>query len=90
MFLKMFLKGSVESSLAPKVRQPFVRWLSGDIIRQAIQRTNLYIEIMRERQVLAKLSDAELRDIGIHRADADAESRRAFNDVPADRIDLIN
>ena len=84
----MFLKNSIERPLATKQRYAFLHWLLIDHIRQVIQRVNLCVEIKRERESLAKLSDAELRDIGVHRGDADAESQRTFLDIPADRLSL--
>ena len=84
----MLLKSRIEFTLAVKGRQTLWHWLLNDYIRQVINRSNLYIDVERERKLLAKLTDAELRDIGVHRADADAESRRSFLDVPADRLNL--
>lgn len=39
--------------------------------------------VWRQRQHLAHLDCARLRDIGITRAEAEAESRRPFWDIPA-------
>ena len=85
----MLIKSSAEAPQVTKGRHTFIRWLFIDSIRQliknAIKRTTLCMQIKREREILAKLSDTELRDIGVHRADADAESRRHFSDIPSDR-----
>ena len=80
----MLSKSWIELPQAGNSRQVFWRWLLGDYIRRAVNRANLYVAIERERKALSRLSDAELRDIGVHRAEADAESRRVFFDVPED------
>ena len=77
-----------ESTSTIPRRPTFLRWLLSDHINRFIARCTLYAEVKRERETLAKLSDEALRDIGVHRAEADAESRRAFHDLPADRADL--
>jgi uncharacterized protein YjiS (DUF1127 family) len=46
----------------------------------------LALQVRRERRMLAGLSDAMLKDIGLTRADVDCETRRALWDVPADRV----
>ena len=46
----------------------------------------LSADIMREREELAGLSDSLLRDIGIGRAEASAESNRSADDLPLDRL----
>ena len=60
-----------------------------DRVSDSVQRLKEYLalcfQIKQERDDLAKLTDSELRDIGIHPADAAAERRRSFFDVPADR-----
>jgi len=84
----MYSKDHVEYSQEIEGRHAFLRWLFTEHIRRAIARVTLYFEIKREREILAKLSDSELRDIGVHRAEADAESRRTFFDVPDDRLCL--
>ncbi len=84
----MLSKSWIELPQARNRRQVFWRWLLGDYIRRAVSRANLYVAIERERKALSRLSDAELRDIGVHRAEADAESRRVFFDVPEDRLHL--
>lgn len=42
---------------------------------------NLWLDTARSRKQLSQLGDAELRDIGVSRADADAESQRKFYDI---------
>lgn len=44
--------------------------------------------IARERKVLRNLSDGELLDIGITRAQVDEESRRDFFDIPNARLTM--
>lgn len=41
--------------------------------------------IRKERAALAKMSDEQLRDMGLHRADADRESQRDYLDIPENR-----
>ncbi|WP_425041085.1 DUF1127 domain-containing protein [Primorskyibacter sp. S187A] len=41
-----------------------------------------YAGLLRQRQSLAKLDDAALRDIGLTRHEADEESKRPFWDLP--------
>ena len=84
----MLSKSWIELPQAGNRRQVFWRWLLGDYIRRVVNRANLYVAIEQERKALSRLSDAELRDIGVHRAEADAESRRVFFDVPEDRLHL--
>lgn len=63
----------------------FLRWLVFDSIKQATDYLNLCFEVKQERADLAKVTDSELRDMGIHPADAAAERRKSFFDVPAER-----
>lgn len=44
-----------------------------------------FLTIWKERRELAKLSDARLRDIGLHRIDATREAARPVWDLPARR-----
>lgn len=46
----------------------------------------LKLSIAEERRRLATLDARELKDMGIHPADAQLELQRSFNDIPADRI----
>lgn len=41
------------------------------------------LALIRERRALAALDEARLADIGITRAEAEAEARRPFWDAPA-------
>jgi len=86
----MFSKNFVETSRAKASGHIIWRWMLVDPALQIISYINLCIEIKREREILAKLTDAELNDIGIHRGDADAEARRSIFDVPEDRMNLYN
>jgi len=43
------------------------------------------LQVRRERRMLAGLSDAMLKDLGLSRADVAAETGRALWDVPAER-----
>lgn len=42
--------------------------------------------ISQERKLLLKLTDGELGDMGISRAQAEQEARRAYFDIPANRL----
>lgn len=46
-----------------------------------LSRLQALISIRQQRRILARLSDHELRDIGLTRAQAMEESRRAFWDA---------
>lgn len=46
----------------------------------------LALRIRRERNQLANLSDAQLSDIGIDRAEAHKESVRRLDDIPSHRV----
>lgn len=54
-------------------------------LRCAIARLDLCMQIRAERKALAKLTDHQLQDIGIHRADAIAECQRSWLDLPQQR-----
>lgn len=56
-----------------------------DCTVQAAHYLCLCFKIKQERRNLAKLTQKELQDIGLHPADVQAECRRSFLDVPADR-----
>ena len=55
-----------------------------EILCQWMKNQQLKFQLARERRQLLEMSDAQLRDIGITRAEAEAESARS--DVPANRI----
>jgi len=44
--------------------------------------------IARERRQLLKMTDSELSDMGITRAQAEQESKRAYFDIPHSRLAL--
>jgi len=78
----MFSKNYAESASPVSVRH----WRR--LLIDTAKYINLCIQIKHEREILAKLSDSELRDIGVHRGEADAECRRSFLDVPNHRRSL--
>lgn len=41
-----------------------------------------HLSVWRQRQALKTLDDARLKDLGLSRAEADAEARRAIWDAP--------
>jgi len=84
----MLSKNSVETSRPLSGHHIIWYWKLVDYIRQAISVFILCTKIKHERESLARLTDSELQDLGIHRADVDAECRRSFFDIPEDRIDL--
>lgn len=47
---------------------------------------DLALQLGRERRDLARLSDQELRDIGVTRAQAEQESYRGIADIPPNRL----
>lgn len=50
-----------------------------------LERLLTHLQVAQERRHLASLDEHMLRDIGISRADAMAESGRSFWDIPPDR-----
>lgn len=74
------MNGIVTFSLARIDRAPTRQLLNG-ISRLA----RLVLGIGAERRQLAALEDWQLEDIGVTRAQADAEAGRAFGDIPAHR-----
>lgn len=82
----MYSKNYVKSPRVTVLRRSLWLWLLTDYCKRIINRCELCLEVRRERNVLAQLTDSELRDIGIHRADADVECRRSYFDVSADRL----
>lgn len=84
----MYSKNYVKSPRVTVLRRSLWLWLLADIFKRIYHRCNLCIEVRREREILAKLTDSQLRDIGVHRADADAECRRSYFDVSSDRLAL--
>ena len=81
----MFSTNRVDAKLPTRHSGSFLRWVLFDSIRQAADYLNLCFEVKQERADLAKVTDSELRDMGIHPADAAAERRKSFFDVPAER-----
>ena len=56
-----------------------------DLFRGLWKRATRSMIVARERSALKALSDAQLRDIGLTREQALAESRRSPLDLPQDR-----
>ena len=59
----------------------FGSWLS-----RALLSFELALQVRKERRSLQQLGEAGLKDIGLSRADVDAEWHRSFWDVPVDRL----
>ena len=59
----------------------FAGWIS-----RAVLSIELAMQVRKERRALRQLGDAGLKDIGLSRADVDAELHRSFWDVPVDRL----
>lgn len=59
----------------------FAGWIS-----RAVLTIELAMQVRKERRALRQLGDAGLKDIGLSRADVDAELHRSFWDVPVDRL----
>ncbi len=55
------------------------------LVRKTQRTLQLARSVRAERKALAKLTDRELRDIGIARADAEYESKRSSLDLPIRR-----
>jgi len=76
----MRLKTCTDPTDTVHVKGTFGAW-----IHRTVRWLNLCMEIHTERKSLARLTDQQLRDIGIHRADVDAECRRSIFDLPPQR-----
>ena len=50
-----------------------------DLINTLADRYARFVDIRRQRRTLLSLTDAQLLDIGLTRADAEEEYRRSFN-----------
>jgi len=61
--------------------RPFTKWL-----KQLNDRLMLHDTVRKERASLAKLDESQLRDIGVHQAEAEQESQRSAFDLPLDRV----
>jgi uncharacterized protein YjiS (DUF1127 family) len=55
-------------------------------IRHFICVLELALDVRRERQTLASLDDAALKDMGLNRAEAWVEARRPLWEIPHDRL----
>ena len=67
--------GGLFAGLVSTIRQKLILWSAA-------------FAIARERKGLAKLDDHELLDMGITRAQADAEMNREFFDIPNGRLTM--
>ena len=76
-------------SLARRVAETIWRatWHTGAHVIRERRRRRLAESIHRERQVLARLSEDQLKDIGITRAEALREASRDWGDIPRSRQD---
>ena len=59
----------------------FLNWIGKSVALIA-----LHWQIARERSALARLTDEELRDIGVSREDALQESQRGAFEIPENRL----
>jgi uncharacterized protein YjiS (DUF1127 family) len=59
----------------------FLNWIGKSVALIVLQ-----WQIARERSALARLTDEELRDIGVSREDALRESQRSACEIPANRL----
>ncbi len=68
-----------QASRSPSQQKPWsVAWL------------RLAIAVYRERRALRRLTAQQLLDIGLTRAQAMRESRRAWRDLPQERVSLAS
>lgn len=58
-------------------------------IKDANATAELKSQIRHERNQLMRLSDEELRDIGLTRNQAEQEASRGFDDVPKHRLNRL-
>jgi uncharacterized protein YjiS (DUF1127 family) len=75
--------------LAPRVRQPYRRYRSGDggCIWRLIGFLRLALEVRRGRRELLSMDDRALKDIGLSRREV-YEAQRSFWDIPMGRLRL--
>jgi len=59
----------------------FLNWIGKSVALIALQ-----WQIARERSALTRLTDEELRDIGVSREDALRESQRSAFEIPENRL----
>jgi uncharacterized protein YjiS (DUF1127 family) len=55
-------------------------------IRYLIFVLDLALEVRRERQMLWRMDEGALKDIGFNRSEAYAEAKRWFWDLPSERL----
>jgi uncharacterized protein YjiS (DUF1127 family) len=69
---------------------PVPYWAGGAGIADRVQRfirvLELALDVRHERQMLLRLDDGALKDVGLSRADAWAEARRPLWEIPSDRL----
>lgn len=75
----------ISSTFSTRFSYPFKNL--GVSLRGTLREMALAKSVMRERKALEKMSDSELKDIGITREQADFEARRALWDIPSNRVD---
>jgi len=59
-----------------------------NIVRNRLVRLSAGAAIARERKALRQLSESQLSDMGITRAQADAEAARDYFDIPMERLTM--
>jgi hypothetical protein len=70
------------------LRAPHRSWLRrlGGRAGEFMLAFDLALQVRRERRLLVRLDERTLKDVGLNACDVDAETLRAFWDVPEDRI----
>ncbi len=74
-------KHSSHEKLSPRLDEHSHGWLYAQL-----KKWSAATAIARERKALLKLTQRELSDIGITRAQAEAEAKRDFLDIPGNRL----
>ena len=74
---------------ASRTRYSFVRnSMVWSALRERLVRLSAAAAIARERKALSRLSESELKDIGITRAQAEREAAREYFDLPSQRLTM--
>jgi len=74
------MRSSKQSVIRP-TNASLLNWIGKSVALIALQ-----WQIARERSALARLTDDELRDIGVSREDALRESQRSAFEIPQNRL----
>jgi len=81
----LFLGGT---SSPNESRRPTTGAIVWRVVREHMVRLSAGSAIARERKALRNLTETELSDMGITRAQADEEASRDYFDIPSERLTM--